>query len=112
MRIFTATPPKVLALALETLTKSSERMPTPGHLSKAIEITYEKHPELCPDRKLWGAEGKDPKGVPCIYWSDEKMVPAYKAKDCPEGRAFLKLLREIAGKKSINNAAPPHANGG
>ena len=105
MRIFRNTPPKVLALALDHLTKNAERMPAPGHLTKAISLTYERHPELLSKTNLSFREGVDANGVKCIFWSDGPNVPAYRAVDCKEGRAFLALLARTSGKTPDQCAA-------
>jgi hypothetical protein len=100
-RIFIKTPANILARALEYVTENAERMPAPGHLTKAIMLVKEKFPELVPKSVLTHTVGKDAKGIPCIFWSDDPLTPAYSAKNCPEGRSFLILLSEISPGKSI-----------
>jgi len=104
MRIFARHPVRVLALALEYVTVNSERMPSPGHLTKAITLTYERHPELTPSRTPFATAGVDSHGVDCVYWSDAPTVPAYRAADCPEGQEFLSLLHRLGTGKALNAA--------
>jgi hypothetical protein len=108
-RIFIRTDPCILALALEEVTTKAERMPTPGHLTKAIAVVRDNHPELIPKTGLYFVPGKDPKGVPCVYWSDEAMVPAYRAQDCPEGKRYLAKLKEFFKAKDLK---PPNFGAG
>jgi hypothetical protein len=104
-RIFSATDPRILALALEEVTTKAERMPSPGHLSKAIAIVRDNHPELIPKTGLYYVLGRDSKGVACVYWSDEGLVPAYRAQECPEGRNYLAKLKEFFKSKDLK---PPN----
>lgn len=92
--MFCSTPPKILSLALDRVSKTSERMPTPATLEKAIAAVRSEigSPSTTP-RII--AEGEDRNGIPCVYWSDEPTVPAYAAKNCPEGRSFLALLGDM-----------------
>jgi hypothetical protein len=108
-RIFIGTDPRILALALEEVTTKAERMPTPGHLTKAIAVVRDNHPELIPKTGLFMVPSKDAKGVPCVYWSDEAMVPAYRAQDCPEGRLYLAKLNEFFKAKDLK---PPNFGAG
>jgi hypothetical protein len=101
LKIFERYQVQLLSLALGYVTENSERMPAPGHLTKAVILMYERHPELVNHDKLVGYEGKDANGIACLYWSDETMVPAYKAKDCAEGRAFLAKLAEFRANKLV-----------
>jgi hypothetical protein len=97
MRIFVNTNTRVLALALQTVTEECERMPTPGMLTKALAHARERL-QIGDAPKLTYIDGKDSSGVPCIFWSDEPYTsPAYRAKDCAEGREFLKTLARVAG---------------
>jgi hypothetical protein len=102
--IFKNADPRVLALALEKLTAECERMPSPGSLTKQIAIIYDLHPELSKKLQLTHREGTDANGTPCWFWCDEPRVPAYAARDCAEGKAFLKQLAITAGHVSVENA--------
>ncbi len=71
-------------------------MPKPGHLTSAIaaakaELLWKE------EERLTCIEGTDAKGTRCVFWSDEPIVPAYRAVDCTEGRAFLLQLAKTAG---------------
>lgn len=100
MRIFVNTNPKVLARSLQRVTEECERMPTPGMLTKAIAKAKEEL-QIGEKPSVTHIEGKDSNGVPCWFWSDEPYTsPAYLAKDCPEGREFMKTLAQVAGRVS------------
>jgi len=100
MRIFVNTNPRVLAYALKMVTEECERMPTPGMLTKAIARAKENL-QISGTPRLTYIVGKDSNGVPCVFWSDESYTsPAYLAKDCPEGRQFMKMLAQVAGRVS------------
>jgi hypothetical protein len=94
IKLFANTPVHILTAALTKVVAESERMPPPGMLTKAIQIIYEQHPEWVPQHKIKYRTGEDARGVECVFWSDEPDTPAYRALDCPEGRAFIALLRE------------------
>ena len=96
--IFADTRMRVLELALDYVTHTAERMPTPGTLTKAIALVYERFPYLSEKERLTYRQGVDGKAVPCSYWSDEPGIPAYRAIDCAEGRAFLAQLAKVSGK--------------
>lgn len=101
MRIFVNANAKVLGRALQRVTEECERMPTPGMLTKAIARAKEEL-QIGEAPKVTCIEGKDSNGVPCVFWSDEPYTsPAYRAKDCPEGREFLKVLAQVAGRMEI-----------
>jgi len=73
-----------------------DKMPSLGMI-----IRYSRN-YLPPVHMPYHSEGVDDEGVPCWYWEDEGGKPAYKAADCPEGRAFLDALRALAVKKDLN----------
>lgn len=99
IRLFSSTPPKLLDTALARVTQTSERMPTPGTLQKAIDVIRSESISTTTARII--GDGEDRNGIPCVFWSDEPTMPAYKANDCPEGRAFLALLGEMRQKKAM-----------
>lgn len=103
VRMFSHTPPKILALALDRVTQSCERMPTPATLQKAIDSVKSElgtgfHGPTATD-------GTDRDGVPCVFWSDEPTVPAYAAQNCREGRMFLGMMSDW--KTGQLKAQPP-----
>jgi hypothetical protein len=105
-RIFIGTDYRILGLALEHVTVNAERMPTPGHLTKAIAMMRDKHPEFIEKTGIYWVAGKDANGMACVFWSDEPVVPAYRAPDCAEGRAFLSTLRKMGySPKKLTAAA-------
>jgi hypothetical protein len=97
IRLFAKYPLLLLAKALDQVTRKCERMPTPGNVTRAIEMALESEPWLSPHYKPnpKAMPGKDKEGVPCVYWEDEPMVPAYAAEDCKDGRAFLELMKKF-----------------
>lgn len=97
VELFGTVHPKLLVKALDRVTREAVSMPTPGVLTKAIESAKA---ELCwRDMPLITCvPGKNAKGVPCVFWSDDPLTPAYRAVDCPEGRAFLAAFAQMAGK--------------
>lgn len=111
VQIFRDIDPRVLADALQLVTKTAERMPTPGHLTKAISEVREK-------RGVGSGEVVAtytfPKNVAIDPEIDEQVIVAidpnpetpsrklmFAAKDCPEGREFLNALHRFAGDKRI-----------
>jgi hypothetical protein len=70
-----------------------ERFPS---VSRCIEVGRILGPA---DRTPFSPEGKDPQGVPC--WIDTNGDYLYAAKDCPEGREFLKTLARVAGRFEV-----------
>lgn len=94
---------EALTLALDRVTREAEHMPTPGDLTKALNSIIEQKPWLGLHWKhrLSYQEGQDEKGVPCVFWSDAPTIPAYRASDCPEGRMFLALLKDMANAKQM-----------
>jgi hypothetical protein len=96
LRIFAGVHPDVLARALNSVTQNSERMPTPGTVTKAIAKAKEEM-QIGEKPRLTCTAGKDSRGIPCVFWSDEPNVPAYRATNCPEGRLFLSTLASVAG---------------
>lgn len=68
-----------------------------GHDDKfpAVSRCIEVCGIVAPDRKSpFYPEGVDNRGVKC--WIGENGEYLYAANDCPEGRAFLQKLREVA----------------
>jgi hypothetical protein len=102
VRIFAGTHPALLAAGLESLTRRADRMPTPGMLTKELELIREQKPWLNPNaaRNPRSTPSKDQEGRACVRWSDEPRLPAYRAVDCSEGREFLTALARISGKKT------------
>lgn len=96
--LFVDTDARVLAAALDKLTREAERMPTPGMLTKTISLVVEQHPEWQPMQRLRYRSGRDTQGTACVFWSDDPSVPAYRAVDCPEGRKFLVEFARVSGK--------------
>lgn len=99
MRLFSNTHPRLLQLALEKVTKESERMPTPGHLTKALALAREQ--VHFGDTRITHTEGWDRNKVPCWYWSDAPTVPAYRPQDCEEGCEVLKRLASLADRMEL-----------
>lgn len=110
MELFVNHPAQVLEIALKEASRLAERMPTPGLLTREIVKVYEAKPWLSPHFKPTptATEGVDKDGNPCFYWSDDPNTPAYKARECSEGRAFLALLSEMRDTvpKRIEHANP------
>jgi len=98
MKIFANTKVSILEKALQMVTHTAERMPAPGTLTKAIMSARDQNPHLLDTEHLIWRAGVDRDNVPCVFWSDEPNMPAYKAQDCPEGRTFLSFLRKRFGK--------------
>lgn len=154
LEIFSTTEPRVLTRALDVVTKTAERMPTPGMLTKAIAGIREElgaaviqHGERqCTCRECHGTgykividtfeyaigeryvkasrcdchpEHAAVRGeIPAVdqerdmCWIDARTGDyLYSASNCPEGRAFLKTLAQVAGKLDLaawyeNQAGP------
>lgn len=114
-KMFAVTPVRLMARALQQVTESSERMPTPATVKKAIDLILDKEPWLSPNfQKLpTCVPGYDANGVPCVFWTDNPTVPAYSAKNCPEGRVFLNLMAEYKSVvKRVRNEENPIARHG
>ena len=105
LEIFLNTNPKYLAPALDAVTKNAERMPTPGHLTKAISKAREElsfgvtdKPRIYPRVVV-----PDPEtGEMVNAWRDpDTNEIMFNAHDCPEGREFINKLSEIAERKVV-----------
>lgn len=77
--------------SVQEICKREDRMPSLAKILHYVRV-YTKI-EL-----LSYKTGFDEKGTPCVYWSDAPRTPAYRATHCPEGKQFLALLAQFAGK--------------
>jgi hypothetical protein len=91
-------PEYAVKAAAKSICQNEDKMP-----SLAMIIRYTRNHISKPSFPLH-SEGEDDAGVKCWYWADEGGQPAYKAADCPEGRAFLSALKKLAVKKDMNKA--------
>lgn len=82
------------------VTKTADRMPTPGHLTRAITQVQEEM-NVGEGPRLTYREGEDARGIPCVFWSDQPDVPAYASKDCPEGRVFLAMMEDFKQQRQF-----------
>lgn len=102
LRLFVNEPSRVIKLALEDVTRTAERMPAPGHLTKAVRAAKEKL------GYGWGqsiaaytfeqAITQDPEtgeNVPVLVDPKDGTF-LFQAKHCPEGREYLNKLHEIS----------------
>jgi hypothetical protein len=110
MRLFVSVPVGVLVIALEDVTTDSERMPTPGHLKKAISAARERlafrtPPEEYQYRKSMAKDPETGAMVTVLIDPKEQDALLYRAQDCPEGRAFLEKLRSITSTRDEEKEA-------
>lgn len=90
--------PALLQRALERTLKTAKYFPTVAEIREAYELECDK-PGTGSSYKHTAVPAKDPEtGRPVIAWlydDDPKPELHYRAEDCPEGRAFLALLRKL-----------------
>jgi len=106
IRIFVNADLHVLAKALELVTETAERMPTPGHLTKAISQVQDSMLCAMPDqytyRKVVAKDSGTGEMVNAVVYDvDKDNTVCFRAQDCPEGREFLNALHRISGKLEI-----------
>lgn len=108
IRQFQDVPAKVLSFANERVMQTSEKMPTPATLQKAIFAVRAEMGQNSSTPRIIG-DGTDRNGIDCVFWSDEPTERAYQAKKCPEGRAFLALMSEMHnGTFASRRKGPPN----
>src|SRR5437588_825476 len=99
IRIFRNTDPTILGDALELVTRTSERMPTPGSLTKALQQIREKRFANAPPqdqfqfKKSHAQDHETGETVDVLIDSDGAAM--FTAVDCPEGRQFLNMLHGV-----------------
>lgn len=103
LRTFDKESPYVLAKAIELLTKTCERMPAPGNLTKAISEVRESMPSAMSTqysyRKTVAPDPETGEMVNAIIYDHDPTTVCYRAVDCIEGRDFLNWLADWKKKQ-------------
>lgn len=96
LRTFDKENPVVLAKAIELVTRTCERMPAPGTLTKAIadirETTQCQPSTKYSYIKVVAKDEETGRMVDAIIYDNDPNTVCFRAADCKEGREFLALL--------------------
>lgn len=110
LRLFGHDKPTLLARAIEIVTKNCERMPSPGHLTKELEVLKACLPSPPSTqysyRKVVGRDSETGDMVDAIAYDHDPETLCFKATDCLEGREFLNFLAKWQGKQTPFPSVP------
>lgn len=103
LRLFEKESPSLLAKAIQKVSLTCERMPSPGHVTKVLSELKESLPSA-PSvqysyRRTVAKDSETGEDVDAIVYDHDPNTICYRAPDCPEGRAFLNQLAAFQSKQ-------------